>query len=143
MKINSIINEELHNIINEGYVFKDDRFKFKQTINADFYNYNSFSSDYDTEISPTPIVINWRVNFWLNQQGIENFSVEIESVEGFYTLMFLDKQTDKSAQETEKNIAEIEWKFQVNKPTIEYGGGLYVSAVDFDFSNKICRVTLT
>jgi hypothetical protein len=140
MELNSIINEELRNIINEGYVFKDDRFKFKQTINADFYNYKSFSSDYDSEILSTPIVVNWKVNFWLNQQGIENFSIEIESVEGFYTLMFLDKQTDKPAQKTEKNIAEIEWKFQVSEPAIEYGGGLYVSAIDFDFDNKICRV---
>jgi hypothetical protein len=141
MNLNEIIKEELHSIINEGYVFKDDKFKFKQIINADFYNYESFSNDYDTDISTTPITVNWSVFFWLNQQGIENFGVEVNSVEGIYLLKMLDKQTDEEVQETEKNIAEIEWNFEINEMTIQYGGGLYISELDFDFTNKTCRVS--
>jgi len=146
--MNDIIKEELQNFlneryeyINEAYAVKDDRFKFKQVINADFYNYETFSSNYDADISTTPITINWSINFILNPQGVENFNVEINGVEGFYVLNFLDKQTDEVKQQTQKNITDVDWHFNINTIDIEYGGGLYVTDLDFDFKNKTCSVS--
>ena len=67
MKLKNIINEELKNLINEGYVMEHDNFKFSQKVETcSFYNYESFSTDHDIDISEYEIVINWRIGFWLN-----------------------------------------------------------------------------
>lgn len=139
--ISKIINEEVSKFLNEAYEVNDGRFKFKQVINADFYNYDTFSSDYDSDISTTPITISWGIKFWLNPQGLESIGVEVEKVEGFYVLNLLDKQTNEVKQHSEKNIADIDWRFDVDEVDIEQGTGLYVTDLDFDFNNKTCRVS--
>jgi len=136
-----IINEEFHKFLNEAYAIKDDRLRFKQVVNADFYNYETFSSDYDSDIPTAPITINWNINFLINPQGVEKLNVEIDGVEGFYTLNFLDKQTDEVKQQAQKNIAEVNWHFDINTIDIEYGGGLYITDLDFDFGSKTCSVS--
>jgi len=143
MKIhfNKIIQEEVQKFLNEGYAVKDDKFKFQQVINADFYNYDTFTSEFDADIATTPITITWRLNFILNQQGVENFGVEVEAVDGFYMLNFLDKQTNEIRQQAQKNIADIEWHYDVVIDKMEYGEGLFVIDLDFDFKNKTCRVS--
>jgi len=136
------LNEEVRNLINEGFVFDNDAFKFKQLIRYPktiFYNYDSFTSDYDTNISDASIVVNWGVLFWLNQYGIENFSIKIESLDGVFKLQYLDKQTDQVVQEMEKNINDTNWKFVVedNVPLITKGN-LYIKDLTFDFKNNVC-----
>jgi len=142
MKIKDIINEELKEILKEGYVMEHDNFKFRQEIkNSGFYNYQNFSSDYDVDISESNIIVNWRIGFWLNDMGVENFLVQADSVEGTYKVTLLDKQSDEVAQENDKNIAEIPWRFQVTDATLRLRDTLYVESLDFDFETKLCTVT--
>jgi hypothetical protein len=139
--LKSLIGEEIKNIINEGYVMNDDRFKFQHRVeNPSFFNTNSFSADYDTDISESNITIFWNVSFWLNDFGIENLIINVEKVEGTYTLELINKQSGETEQESEKNINEIEWNFIVDDATLQKGGSLYVSDLIFDFAKKTCEV---
>jgi len=144
MEIKDIIKEEFQNFLNEGYVMEHDNFKFKQEIqNSGFYNFQSFSNDFDVDVTESQIYINWRIGFWLNDMGVENFLVQADSVEGTYHVELLNKQSDEVEQEMDKNIAEIPWKFQVDDAGLRLGGGLYVQSLDFDFETKICTVDFT
>jgi hypothetical protein len=144
MEIKDIIKEELQNFLHEGYVMEHDNFKFKQEIkNSGFYNFQSFSNDFDVDISESQIFINWRIGFWLNDMGVENFLVQADSVEGTYHVELFNKQSDEVEQEMDKNIAEIPWKFQIDDAELRKGGGLYVQSLEFDFETKICTVDFT
>lgn len=142
MKINDIIKEEHLKLLKEGYVMEHDNFKFNQEIkNSSFYNYDNFSNDFDVDISESAIILNWRIGFWLNDMGVENFLVQADSVEGTYNVKLLDKQTDEVSQEMDKNIGEIPWRFEITEADLKLGGTLYVESLDFDFSTKKCVVT--
>ena len=142
MEIKNIIKEEFQNILKEGYVMEHDNFKFRQEIkNSSFYNYQNYSNDFDVDINESNIIISWRIGFWLNDMGIENFLVQADGVEGTYTVLLLDKQTDEVSQENEKNIAEIPWKFQINDAQLKLRDSLYIESLDFNFQDKICTVT--
>ncbi|RLF57083.1 MAG: hypothetical protein DRN27_08450 [Thermoplasmata archaeon] len=142
MEIKNIIKEELQNVLNEGYVMEHDNFKFRQKVESpSFYNYQNFSNDFDIDITETDIVVNWRIGFWLNDMGVENFLVQADSVEGTYKVALLDKQSDEVSQENDKNIAEIPWKFQVYDAKLKLRDSLYVESLDFDFETKVCTVT--
>jgi len=139
-QFDDIIKEEIQKFASEDSSNKD-KFQFRQVVNADFYNYDTFSSDYDTDIATIPITVNWGLKFTLNDKGVQKFDVVINSVEGIYVLDMLDKQTDQSVQKSNKNIAEINWKFNIIDIEVVVGMGLYISDLDFDFKNKICAVT--
>jgi hypothetical protein len=137
--VGSIINEEVQKLLNEADFVRDNRLKFVQDVNATFENYESFSSDYDTKIiGNSKIRVYWGVSFWVNPEGINKFNVEVDKVEGFYLLQYLDKQSDEVVQETQKNIAETDWHFQVEEAKIEYGGHLYLMELEFDFKDNVC-----
>lgn len=141
MKIKNIIKEELRNILKEGYVMEHDNFKFRQVIEkTSFYNFQSFSNDFDVNVTESEILINWRIGFWLNDQGVENFLVQADSVEGTYHMELKNKQSDEVEQDLDKNIGEIPWRFQVNPTTLKMGDGLYIDSLEFDFQSKICSV---
>jgi len=141
MEIKDIIKEELQSLLKEGYVMEHDNFKFRQELkNSSFYNYQNFSNDFDVDLHESDIVINWRIGFWLNDQGVENFLVQADSVEGTYHVELLNKQSDDIEQEMDKNIAEIPWKFQIYPTNMKTGEGLYIESLDFDFETKICTV---
>jgi len=144
-KINviNIINEELQKfLIKESYIVAGDNFNFKQPVkNAFFYNYNSFSSEFDVDITQSNITAIWQVSFRLNDMGIENFNIDIEGVEGIYVVEYYDRQTDELKQQTQKNIAEDQWKYVVNEQTtLLLGKTLYIKDLEFDFKNKVCKV---
>jgi hypothetical protein len=140
--LNYIINEEIKDFINESYVFSDDRFKFKVRLtNSIFYNYNSHSSDYDTDITESDIIVSWNVGFWLNDAGFENFMINIEGIEGTYVLQQFNLQSDELEQETRKDINEIKWTFNRPEATLVTNGSLYIKDLAFDFENKTCTVT--
>lgn len=142
MEIKNVIQEELHNILKEGYVMEHDNFKFQQKIeNPSFYNYENFSNDFDVNVIESDIYVNWRIGFWLNNMGVENFLVQADSAEGTYKIELRDKQTDEVNQEVDKNIAEIPWKFRITEATLYLGDSLYIKSLDFDFETKICEVT--
>ncbi len=142
MKFNDIITEEIQKFASEDTP-NTDKFQFRQVVNADFYNYDTFSSDYDTDIATTPITVNWGLKFMLNDKGVQKLDVVINGVEGMYVLNMLDRQTDQNVQKSNKNIAEVNWSFNIIDIEIEVGFGLYVSDLDFDFKNKTCAVTFT
>jgi len=142
MKINNIIREEYVKLLKEAFVLQDDNFKFHQEIkSSSFYNFETFSNDFDIDISESDIFISWRVGFWLNDFGIENFFIDIDGVNGTYKMTLLNKQSDEVEQENDKNIAEFPWKFKVMDATLHLGKTLYVDTLDFDFKTKICTVT--
>jgi len=144
MEIKNVIKEELQQLLKEGYVMEHDNFKFTQEIkNSGFYNFQSFSNDYDVDINESQIYVTWRIGFWLNDMGVENFLVQVDRVEGTYHVELLNKQSDEVEQEDDKNIAEIPWKFQIDDAALRKGGGLYIQTLEFDFEAKICTVDFT
>jgi len=141
MEISNIIKEEFRKLLKEGYVMEHDNFRFRQEkVKSSFYNFQSFSSDFDVDIYESEIAVNWRIGFWLNDQGIENFIVKVDSVEGTYHVELLNKQTDEVEQDDDKNIAEYPWKFQLYDINLKLSDSLYIDTLDFDFETKICTV---
>lgn len=141
MNVVKILNEEINKYLKEGYVVSDDKFIFNERLtNSSFYNYDSFNSEYDSDIVESDVIITWKVSFWLNQMGIENLVIDIQKIEGTYMLQLFDKQSEELKHETLKNIEEIEWKFVISDASLTKGGSLYVSSLDFDFKTKTCNV---
>jgi len=144
MGIKDIIKEEYQELLKEGYVMEHDNFKFKQKVeNPSFFNYQAFSNDYDVDISESEIYMSWRIGFWLREEGIENFLIQVDGVEGTYNVKLYDKQTDEEAQNTDRDINEIKWKFNVSEASLQKNGGLYIQDAIFDFDTKICDVDFT
>lgn len=140
MKLNNIIQEELNNILNEATLIKDNNLKFVQVVNADFYNFEPYRTELDTNIERTKITVYWGLSFLANTEGIQEFKIEIEKVEGVYNLQFFDKQTDELMQEAPKNIADTPWRFHVADAVLQLGSGLYAKRLDFDFKNNVCQL---
>lgn len=142
IQLDEILNEEINNYLNEGYVFENENFKFKNKIERpSFYNYSTFSNDYDVDVSESDIYVNWQVGFWLNNFGIENLIINIINVEGTYNVKLYDKQSDELAQESDKNINEIQWQFVTENAILREGKTLYVESADFDFNTKECIIS--
>ena len=137
MEIKDIINEEILSHNERQPVF---RFTGKAEKNPGFYNYQAHSNDYDVDITESDISITWRVGFWLNDNGIENFMIDIEGVQGTYHVELYDKRTDELSQENDRDINEVNWTFQVEEAPLNKGGALYIVDVDFDFKTKVCLV---
>ena len=143
--MDNIVNEEIKRFLGESYIMGGDNFTFTQKVpNVFFYNYDTFSSDFDTYISQSDITIIWKISFWLNDMGVENFSIDGEKVDGQFMLQLLDKQTDEVRQETPKNIAEFNWKFIVDEDddytVLKVNKTLYVQELDFDFKAQTCTL---
>jgi len=142
MNINTIISEELNKFLNEGYVMNDERFKFKQVINnSTFSNYENFTADFDSKVTESNVVVNWSISFWLNDAGIENLIINVESLEGTFKMQLFDKHSDELKQENDKNINDYKWKYIVGDANLAKGGALYISALVFDFKNQTCSVS--
>jgi len=142
MNINTIISEELNKFLNEGYVMNDERFKFKQVINnSTFSNYENFTADFDSKVTESNVVVNWSISFWLNDAGIENLIINVESLEGTFKMQLFDKHSDELKQENDKNINDYKWKYIVGDANLAKSGALYISALVFDFKNQTCSVS--
>lgn len=141
MRMNNIINEEIERFKTKSTTMEHENFKFSQNIrNSLFQNYDGFSNDFDMEISESSVYINWHIAFLLNDFGVENFVVVIDNVEGVYRLNMLNKQTDVLEQQTDKNIAELSWKFEVNDAMLRMNESLYIESLEFDFATNTCKV---
>jgi len=140
-KLNNVVNEEIMKFLNEGVTMEHENFKFRHELkNSVFYNYSTFSNDFDVDITESDIFINWRIAFWLNDFGVENFIVNVDSVEGIYKVVLLNKQSDEVEQDIDKNIAEFQWKFIVDEANLQLNKTLYVNQLMFDFKTKNCKV---
>jgi len=141
MEIKNIIREEFLNLMNEGYVMEHDNFKFQQKVeNPSFFHFQSFSGDHDVDVIESDIYVSWRIGFWLNDMGVENFLVQADSVQGTFKVELRDKHSDEVVQELDKNIAEVPWRFQILDATLPKGGTLYIENLSFDFETKVCDV---
>ena len=137
----NLINEEIINLM-EGRVYSDENFTFKQRLNnSSFFNYQSFTTEYDVDIKESDVLINWKLSFWLNDMGVENLIIDIQSVEGMFHIEMYDLQTDELVQENQKNIQDFDWKFVVDDAVLMKGGSLYVTDLNFDFKTNICSVS--
>ena len=138
--LTKMIQEEINNVLNES----ENGHKFKQVVkNSSFFGYESFTKDNDAEIGDSNIIVNWGIDFWFNESGIENLIVNVDSVEGTFTLKLYDKQTDEYVQETEKNITDFKWKFLVGDVNLQKNGSLYVGDLEFNFKNGVCTVNFS
>ena len=138
----SIIAEEIIKFINEATIMTDDKFHFKQQISSpSFYNYESFTNDYDVDIPESNIVVNWSISFWLNPTGVGKLIVDVENVDGYFPIQYYDKISGELIQESQKDIKDFQWKFAIGDTSITKDGSLYVADLAFDFKNKTCQVT--
>ncbi len=137
--IKSIINEEIA-LLNESFIYSDDNLVFNQvSINNSFSNYDN-SDEYDLKIQKSNILVIWSIKFWVNESGLENFIIEVESVSGYFILEQYDKQSDELVNSTAKNINDIKWNFQNSNGVLTTGGSLYIKMLDFDFKTNTCIV---
>lgn len=142
MKINEIINNEIVNYINEG-VIEDDRFKFIDRFNindVEFNNYESINTEHDINFINADISINWYLNFWVNQQGLENITPIIDGFNGMFVIESRDKISDEKINQTQKDINDYDWKPVIGEYIINKNDGLYISKLSFDFKNKTCII---
>ena len=139
----NIIHEEMLDFLFESHIVGGDSLRFKQAVqNVLFYNYNTFTSEFDTDIKQSNIVVTWTISLRLNSQSVEKFVIDVEKVEGYFMLQMLDLQTDELKQETAKNINDFQWKFLIDdEATLTMNQPLYIKELDFDFKNKSCIVT--
>jgi len=139
--ITKMIQEELNDMVSRATTISDDRFKFKQRLNNSFFlNYDNFTSEFDSEVNQSDIIVSWTVSFWVNQTGIQNFIIDVEDVQGTFILQLYDLHTDELKQETPKNIQDFQWKFIVDDTNLPKDGGLTINDLTFDFEGKTCIV---
>lgn len=141
MNLKHIIVEELNKLITESISMEHENFKFRQNVkDSQFYNYSGFSQDFDIEINESSVNINWHIAFWLNDFGVEDFIVVVDSVDGLYRVDMLDKQTDVLQQQTDKDIAEVQWKFVIEDAVFRMNNSLYIESAEFDFGTNTCKI---
>lgn len=138
----NIIQEEVKKFLREAYIIGGDDFKFRQAVpKVHFSGYNTFTTEFDTEIPESNIVANWGLSFWLNDSGVENFVPDVHTVEGTFTVQMFDLHSDELKQETSKNIADFQWKFVINEAALVKNQSLYIKEMTFDFEDKTCTVS--
>lgn len=146
MNTKNIITEEVQKFLNESSIAigGGDNFTFTQTLQHPkvfFYNYSGFTTDFDVDVVNANITITWKIGFWINDSGIENFIVDIENIDGQYVLELRDKHSDELIRNETKNIKDINWKFDVqDNVTLITNGTLYVKDISFNFKNNQCSV---
>jgi len=136
MELKNIIREEIQSFNERQPVFRFTNIVEKPS----FFNFQTHSSDYDVDIIESNISITWRAIFRLNDEAIENFKIEIESVQGTYKVDLYDKQSDELQQENQRDINEVKWTFQIYDAPLQKNVPLYVRDISFDFETKICTV---
>ena len=142
MSIKKYITEEINNFINEGHVFDDTNFMFKDKIrNCEFAGYESYSKEHSVETGEYNISVKWKVNFWLNDSGIENFIINILGVEGDYLVVYTSKLNGEESNRSTNNISDTAWQYTIDgTPELKLKESLYADSVVFDFRNKNCII---
>lgn len=146
MSINKIITEEFIKFLTEEYYHDKEYFTFTQRLNNSYFsNFDSFSTDFDTDITGSDINITWKVIFDLmnNNAGISRILVEIENIQGVFYYSLMDRRTDEVAPENEniqKDINEIKWNFNYDNVILGNENPLSIKELEFDIKNKTCTV---
>jgi hypothetical protein len=144
ISMNDIIKEEVQKFAGErSRIVTGDDFHFVQQVpKVFFYNYSSFSTEYDVDVRESNIAVTWQVSFWVNSQGIQKFIIEGQKVEGPYTIELYDQHSFELKQQVQKNIQDNQWKFIVQDDVVlELGKPLKVKDLEFDFKDNVCKLT--
>lgn len=129
--------------INESTIINDNKFKFfEDKMDVIFLNHEFTSQEYDIDINNNNISVEWDVNFWINNNGIENIIININEISGTYDVLLIDKETGDTIKNINKNINEIEWKFNVDYDGLFKNKSLYINTLVFDFKEKTCTVNI-
>ena len=141
--ITRMVEEEVNNFLNKSHMIGGDSFKFSTPVRKTFFNnYDTFTTEYDTDVVESNIIVTWSLSFQLNDMGVQNFIIDVQNVEGTFTLQMLDKHTDEVVQETPKNISEFQWSYVINPANalLTMNKSLYIRDLEFDFKRKTCTV---
>jgi hypothetical protein len=145
ISMNDIIKEEVQKFAEEKprVATTNNDFRFVQPVpKVFFYNYSSFSTDYDVDVKESNIVVTWQVSFWVNSSGIQKFIIEGQKVEGPYNIELYDQHSYELKQQTQKNIQDDQWKFIVEDDVmLTLDRPLKVKDLEFDFKNKTCKLS--
>lgn len=142
MNLNKIISEEFKAVLNESQVYQDNALVFNEQINnSTFNNYDAVGGAFNPDIIESNIVVNWKLSFWINKNGIENMIVDIIGVSGEFVVELYDKHSDELKQTNNKDINIVEWKFDVQNANLMKGSSLYVNSANFDFKNNLCTIS--
>jgi len=145
ISMNDIIKEEVQKFAEEKprVATTNNDFIFVQQVpKVFFYNYSSFSSDFDVDVKESNIVVTWQVSFWVNSKGIQKFIIEGQKVEGPYNIELYDQHSYELKQQTQKNIQDDQWKFIVEDDVmLTLDRQLTVKDLEFDFKNKTCKLS--
>ena len=145
LSMNDIIKEEVQNFVEEKprIATSNNDFQFVQQVpNVSFYNYSTFSNDFDVDVKESNIVLTWQIVFVVDSKGIMKFIIEGQKVEGPYRIELYDQHTYELKQQTQKNIQDDQWKFILeDNVVIVPNNPLTVKDLEFDFKNKICKLS--
>jgi len=145
ISMNDIIKEEVQKFAEEKprVATTNNDFRFVQQVpKVFFYNYSSFSTDYDVDVKESNIVVTWQVSFWVNSSGIQKFIIEGQKVEGPYNIELYDQHSYELKQQTQKNIQDDQWKFIVEDDVmLTLDRPLNVKDLEFNFKNKTCKLS--
>ena len=143
LSMNDIIKEEVQKFAEEKprVAASNNDFQFVQQVpNVSFYNYSSFSNDFDVDVKESNIVLTWHIVFVVDSKGINKFIIEGQKVEGPYSIELYDPHTYELKQQTQKNIQDDQWKFIIaDDLVIAPNVPLTVKKMEFDFKDKICK----
>ena len=143
--MNDIIKEEVQKFAEEKprVATTNNDFLFVQQVpKVFFYNYSSFSTDYDVDVKESNIVVTWQVSFWVNSKGIQKFIIEGKKAEGPYNIELYDQHSYELKQQTQKNVQDDQWKFIVEDDVmLTLDRQLTVKDLEFDFKNKTCKLS--
>ena len=68
--------------------------------------------------------------------------ININEISGTYDVLLIDKETGDTIKNINKNINEIEWKFNVDYDGLFKNKSLYINTLVFDFKEKTCTVNI-
>lgn len=142
--MNDIIKEEVEKFIEEKphIATSNKDFQFTQQIpDVVFYNYSTFSNDYDVDVKQSNIILTWQIVFVVDSKGIQKFIVEGQKVEGPYSIELYDQHSSELKQQTQKNIQDNQWKFVIDDNVVLVPNNpLIVKNLEFDFKNNTCKL---
>lgn len=145
ISMNDIIKEEVEKFVGERprVAASNNDFHFVQQVpKIFFYNYSSLSTEYDVDVRESNIVLTWQITFLVDSRGIQKFMVEGQKVEGPYNIELYDQHSYELIKQEQKNIEEDQWRFIIEDDiVIILGKPLRIKDLEFDFKNKICKLS--
>ena len=146
ISMNDIIKEEVQKFTAERpRTVTGDDLRFTQYVpKIFFYNYSILSTEYDADIQLSKIILTWQITFSVDSRGIINMTIDKENckVEGPYSVDLYDQHTDQLVRRENKNIEEEQWNIiPDDEVMIISGKPLRVKDLEFDFANKVCKIT--